>query len=216
MRFISCLLLLWTLADATQARNIESTQIEDDSFHPMDGMRIINGYNAGLGWFPHQVSLRTSQGSHFCGGSIISQDWIVTAAHCVVGQYLSQMRVVSGTISLTSGGTIHTLTAGYYNGNYNPSSAFAYDYAVLRVSPPFTFNSYVQPIQLGSGSANGLNCYASGWGRNDQSNNNLPSNLQYAWLQALTDNDCRAQISGYAQIGALSTWSANKGLSAAV
>lgn len=44
--------------------------------------RIVGGINANEGQFPHQVSLRRN-GSHTCGGSIISKNFILTAAHCV-------------------------------------------------------------------------------------------------------------------------------------
>lgn len=44
--------------------------------------RIIGGVEATLGRWPWQVSLYYSN-RHTCGGSIITSQWIVTAAHCV-------------------------------------------------------------------------------------------------------------------------------------
>ena len=46
--------------------------------------RIVGGVDAAIGQFPHQVSLQREDGSHTCGGSIISENYIITAAHCVV------------------------------------------------------------------------------------------------------------------------------------
>ena len=44
--------------------------------------KIIGGQNAYDGQFPHQVTLKRSSGSHYCGGSIISADKVMCAAHC--------------------------------------------------------------------------------------------------------------------------------------
>lgn len=45
---------------------------------------IINGKKAKQGQFPYQVGI-TMDGQYFCGGSIISEDWVLTAGHCVDG-----------------------------------------------------------------------------------------------------------------------------------
>ena len=44
--------------------------------------RIHAGSLAQPGEFPYQVSIQTGTRNHYCGGSIISKYWVLTAAHC--------------------------------------------------------------------------------------------------------------------------------------
>lgn len=44
--------------------------------------RIVGGEATTIDQIPYQVSLSNRGFSHFCGGSIISEEWILTAAHC--------------------------------------------------------------------------------------------------------------------------------------
>lgn len=59
--------------------------------------RIVGGINARENEFPYQVSLQAS-GQHFCGGSIIADTWILTAAHCKLDR--NDLEAVAGEHSL--------------------------------------------------------------------------------------------------------------------
>ena len=63
--------------------------VSDESSAPL----IVGGEVSRLGAFPHQVSFQ-SDGRHFCGGSIISSEAILTAAHCCA--YTSGLTVLAG------------------------------------------------------------------------------------------------------------------------
>lgn len=53
--------------------------------HGSFGSKIVGGKDAEDGQAPYQCSLQSSSKFHFCGCSIISSKWVLTAAHCVAG-----------------------------------------------------------------------------------------------------------------------------------
>ncbi|GLH16640.1 Blast:Serine proteases 1/2 [Gryllus bimaculatus] len=61
--------------------------------------RIINGVQASRGQFPYQAALYLN-GNGFCGGSLISQRWVLTAAHCAFG--ISSFTVYLGAQDISS------------------------------------------------------------------------------------------------------------------
>lgn len=45
--------------------------------------KIVGGFDADKDQYPFAVSLRTSTDRHICGGTLIDNQHVVTAAHCL-------------------------------------------------------------------------------------------------------------------------------------
>jgi len=158
-----------------------------------DEDKIVGGYDAKLGWFPFIVSMRyRSSRFHFCGGTIIKGNRVLTAAHCTNGQSASQLDVAGGQLrknSDTDDGReqIIRVSSIAQHKSYNPSTT-NYDFAVLRLSSSFSLNSYVYTAKLGSTSV-GKTVYVAGWGALSEGGSS-PNTLQYLSLPVISNSEC--------------------------
>ncbi|XP_043277370.1 chymotrypsin-2-like [Venturia canescens] len=133
----------------------------------LHGGRIVNGDDAKVGEFPFQVSLQTRYGEHFCGGSILNEYYVVTAAHCVVGERARDLQVVAGTLKLNEPRSIHYVDKYYVHEAYAPRHSWSNDIALIKVSVPFRYSSTVKFVPLPENHAKvkvGSVAVVSGWG----------------------------------------------------
>ncbi|XP_075717512.1 venom prothrombin activator porpharin-D-like [Rhinoderma darwinii] len=115
-----------------------------------EGDRIVGGMLCELGQCPWQVMIRTSRGVDFCSGSLISQRWVVSAAHCfesidphhvTIGDYDKYLRDQDE----QKIAVLKVFSHPYYLGEH-----YDHDIALLYLRSPAIFSEYTRPICLPS------------------------------------------------------------------
>lgn len=129
--------------------------------------KIIGGRDAEITEFPCMVSIRRTEietllgeSSHICGGVIIGDDTILTAAHCLFdrfGNLLTQpfsFTIVSGVSRIrsefpyySSNNSVHLATRIVVHPDYNMDT-FQNDIAIMRVKPSFEFSTTTKNIEI--------------------------------------------------------------------
>ncbi|XP_030043505.1 trypsin [Microcaecilia unicolor] len=149
--------------------------------------KIVGGYTCGRNALPYQVSLNA--GYHFCGGSLINSQWVVSAAHC----YNTRINVRLGEHNIaTSEGTEQFIDSAKVirHPSYN-SRTLDNDIMLIKLSSAATLNAYVQPVALPSGCATvGTQCLISGWGNTLSSGTKYPDLLQCLNAPILSSSEC--------------------------
>ncbi|KAE8742665.1 hypothetical protein FOCC_FOCC011794 [Frankliniella occidentalis] len=138
------------------------------------GHRIVGGLEASPGQFPYQVGIFIEKGpiikrgTSFCGGSILSERIVMTAAHCTpqVRDTL-KITVYAGALSIRRDESPKITVDAFY-AHERFSKDLLNDIALLHLSSRLEFNDRIQPINLPPkdvGPLAGLKVVMSGWGR---------------------------------------------------
>uniref|UniRef100_A0AAY5EJ73 Coagulation factor IX n=1 Tax=Electrophorus electricus TaxID=8005 RepID=A0AAY5EJ73_ELEEL len=97
--------------------------------------RIVGGSEALPGEIPWQVISNIT----FCGGALLSDVWVITAAHCLDEVKIGQFHVRSD----------HEIAEHHVHSNYNFQRSYNHDIALLKLQTPVKFSYYALPICLG-------------------------------------------------------------------
>ncbi|XP_042363895.1 serine protease 27 isoform X3 [Plectropomus leopardus] len=148
----------------------QGSMAEDCGVAPLN-TRTVAGENATAGSWPWQVSVHLNpKGAQICGGTLISDQWVLTAAHCIKTNFPSVWILYFGR-ETQSGPNVNevsrTVSQIIIHPDHN-SEPFNNDIALMKLSSPVTFTDYIRPICLASHSSqfhSATPCWATGWGR---------------------------------------------------
>ena len=155
---------------------------------------IVGGYpvNPACPNCKYEFMVSLQQGGHFCGGSLVREDWVITAAHCVQGnnnglQVKIGLHNVNGTTGNQTRDVVDIIIHPQYSGN-----SLNNDYALLLLDEPIM---NFEPIQLATSDSHDDEPVMSttmGWGTTQSGGNSsnilLESYLYFLIKLPLYDN----------------------------
>ncbi|NXV25349.1 ACRO protein, partial [Cepphus grylle] len=135
--------------------------------------RVVGGTDAQPGAWPWIVSIQDpweAGTGHICGGSLISSQWVLTAAHCFINaRHVAMWRVVVGATQLSRLGPevqVRNIRRLLVHEHYNNISQ-RNDIALLELNHPVQCSYYIQLACVPDASlrvSELTTCYVSGWG----------------------------------------------------
>merc|ERR1711892_1052114 len=176
--------------------------------------RIVHGQEAEDGSLPYQVSLQLNFGSrlesdkmsHFCGGALIGDRYVLTAAHCMKAvPSEKRLKIVGGTNNINDPSSPAFAVERIFKQNYNDVNKVN-DLALLKLATTKRALSRMNkeetpfiPVQLCSESfePQGRNCTVSGWGHMMAKGSHVPNKLREVAVTVLHNSICERMLEGY-------------------
>ncbi|XP_052132727.1 brachyurin-like [Frankliniella occidentalis] len=160
-------------------------------------LRIVGGNEAAPGQFPHQVGIwiYKHKSKFFCGGSILNQNTVITAAHCAEAG--DSFEIVFGAHHIRKDtSVVRETTKKLVHPKYQDDGHISNDIALLHFDVPIDYTETIQPIRLPSKSQGSLwhaEVTASGWGLLHTDADSVADTLHFVKSRIVTNLYCKVR-----------------------
>ncbi|XP_066579290.1 serine protease 27 [Amia ocellicauda] len=175
--------------------------------------RIVGGQNAPEGAWPWNVDIQQQGVGHVCGGSLIDNSWVLSAAHCFPSSVDSSIYILylgryqlNGINSNEVSRRVQQVVV--YPGYMEPQQGS--DVALVQLDSPVEYTDFILPVCLPDPSvlfSDTMDCYVTGWGQTTQGGS-LANIIQEVQLPIISLSTCQQMyqtpVAGYDTMSILS------------
>ncbi|GBL72282.1 Proclotting enzyme [Araneus ventricosus] len=156
--------------------------------------RIVGGNDADRKAWPWMVALLNNKNKFFCGGSLINNQYVITAAHCTFGTSKNQIVARLGEYDFNDPRDPHDdyrVVEVKRHGQYN-SMSLRNDIALLKLEKPVAFNEFVKTICLPEAAMDYIGNVTTlvGWGHLNGGSGGTSDVLQEASFPVISNDQC--------------------------
>ncbi|XP_023332085.1 trypsin [Eurytemora carolleeae] len=178
--------------------------------------RIVNGQEVAPGERPYQVSVQmifsnsetsliSKKSEHFCGGAMIAENWVLTAAHCMRDQKPAYLKIITGTNDLTDTNSpafrVKQILRTPYNDitKRNDLSLVELDITSNSENMNRIKDHKFESVKVcrESFEPQGKSCVVSGWGHLKAKGSGIPDKLREVSVLVLHDESCKTMLEGF-------------------
>ncbi|CAD0249735.1 unnamed protein product [Spodoptera exigua] len=167
--------------------------------------RIVGGMESSISMYPYNVAI-SRNAKHWCGGSIIDEQWVLTAGHCFESAFdgdkkkLQPFIIRAGSSFHNRGGYQARVNKVFFPHDYVPGSA-DYDYALLRLDRPMPIGRNIAVLNLPSKDylmKESDILIVTGWGSTDESGyGHIPDRIRFVPVPVMRLEDCQKSYRFY-------------------
>ncbi|VVC99970.1 unnamed protein product [Leptidea sinapis] len=169
------------------------------AFRAYAARRIVGGMETNICMYPYNVAISRS-GKHWCGGSIIDEQWVLTAGHCMESAFdgdpkkLQTFIIRAGSSFHNRGGYQARVNKVFFPKEYSPGNA-DYDFSLLRLDRPMPIGRNIAVLNLPSNNyviKSDDILIVSGWGSTDESGyGHIPDRLRFVPVPVMEVEACQ-------------------------